>query len=156
MFGDRIAVMCRMVRLEKRTGKRAAKTARTARPHLTRRSLVGKLAEEIGRGIVSRASEAGASLPTEPEIQKSYGVSRTVVREATRLLAAKGLISVRPKTGVRIRPSGDWNMFDSDVMRWHVDGAPDIGFILSLYEVREIFEPQVAKLAAERIAPAER
>jgi DNA-binding FadR family transcriptional regulator len=147
--------MVRAAKIRERVTK-GAKSAGTAYPLVSSGSLVGRLAEDIGRGIVSRAGEVGASLPTEPEIQKSYGVSRTVVREATRLLAAKGLISVRPKTGVRIRPVGDWNMFDPDVMRWHVDGAPDLGFILSLYEVREIFEPQAAKLAAERIQPAER
>jgi DNA-binding FadR family transcriptional regulator len=116
-------------------------------------SLVGELAIDLGRRIVAREFAPGVTLPTEPEIQKSYRVSRTVVREATRLLAAKGLISVRPKTGVRTRPPDEWNMLDSDVMRWHLDGAPDTEFIMALYEVREIFEPQAARLAAERISP---
>jgi len=117
------------------------------------RGLVEWLAQQLGARIVQRDFSPGQPLPTEGEIQAAYSVSRTVVREATRLLAAKGLVSVRPKTGVRIRPASDWNMIDPDVMRWHLDGPPDLAFILSLYEIREIFEPQAARLAAERITP---
>jgi DNA-binding FadR family transcriptional regulator len=148
------------MRRSKKTGNTGAKRPRRrADPPAALRSgssLVGELSADLGRRIVAREFAPGVPLPTEPEIQKSYRVSRTVVREATRLLAAKGLILVRPKTGMRARPSDEWNMLDSDVMRWHLGGVPDLQFILALYEVREIFEPQAAKFAAERITAADR
>ena len=130
-------------------------TAVTESPHATR-GLVERLARDLGVRIVHRRIGAGEALPTEAEIQVAYSVSRTVVREATRLLAAKGLVSIRPKTGVRVRSAGDWNMIDPDVMRWHLDGAPDQDFIKALYEIREVFEPQAAKFAAERIGDDDR
>ncbi len=88
--------------------------------------------------------------------RKSWGVSRTVVREAIRHLASKGLVSVGPKVGTRVRPSTEWNMLDPEVMEWHLAGPASADFIAALYEMRLIFEPEAARLAASRISPAQR
>jgi len=77
-------------------------------------------------------------------------VSRTAVREAVRLLSAKGLTVSRPKIGTRVRPTVDWNMLDPDVLRWQIDQQPDEEFIHALFEMREIIEPAAAARAAER------
>ena len=82
-------------------------------------------------------------------------MSRTAVREAIRLLSAKGLTTSRPKIGTRIRPRSDWNMLDSDVLRWQVDEKPSEEFIHSLFEMREIIEPAAASRAAERASDEE-
>lgn len=115
--------------------------------------LAGRVAEVLGQRIVSGRVDAGAPLPIEADIQTEFGVSRTVVREATRLLAAKGLTVTRPKTGTRVRPRADWNMVDSDVLRWHIGPRPDRTFISTLFEVRELVEPHAAMMAADRASP---
>jgi DNA-binding FadR family transcriptional regulator len=98
----------------------------------------------------------GVSLPTEPELQEQFGVSRTVVREAIRHLASKGLVSVGPKVGTRVRASTEWNMLDPEVMEWHLAGPASADFIAALYEMRLIFEPEAARLAATRISDAQK
>lgn len=118
------------------------------------RSRTGNLSEfvagTIGRRIVTGQYRPGETLPTEPQIQAEFGVSRTAVREAIRLLSAKGLTVSRPKIGTRVRPTVDWNMLDSDVLRWQVDDSPSEEFVHALFEMREIIEPADAARAAER------
>jgi GntR family galactonate operon transcriptional repressor len=108
------------------------------------------VAGTIGRRIVSGRYKPGDNLPTEPKIQLEFGVSRTAVREAVRVLSAKGLTASRPKVGTRVRPMAEWNMLDSDVLRWQVDQNPSDEFIHALFEMREILEPAACSLAAER------
>ncbi|WP_246191228.1 FadR/GntR family transcriptional regulator [Aureimonas leprariae] len=111
------------------------------------------LAVEFGRRITSGEWPVGAVLPTEGDIQASYGVSRTVVREAMRHLSAKGLIAVGPKVGTRVRPNIEWNMLDGDVLRWHLTAGVRRDFVEALYEMRLINEPEAARFAAARISP---
>ena len=118
-------------------------------------NLTMAMAAQLGGKIVARQLGAGASLPTEGELQSEYGVSRTVVREAIRHLASKGLVSVGPKVGTKVRASSDWNMLDPEVMDWHLQGAASAEFIAALYEMRLIIEPEAARLAAGRISDAQ-
>jgi DNA-binding FadR family transcriptional regulator len=113
------------------------------------------VAGTVGRRIVAGEYKPGDTLPTEPRIQEEFGVSRTAVREAIRLLSAKGLTVSRPKIGTRVRPLADWNMLDPDVLRWQVEQQPSEAFIHSLFEMREIIEPAAAARAAERGTEAE-
>lgn len=121
-----------------------------------RSNLTTGLAAHIGCRIASGRLLPGELLPTEKDIQTEYGVSRTVVREAVRHLAGKGLISVRPKVGMRVRPETDWNMLDSEVMRWHLLAEVRRPFVEALYEMRLINEPAAARIAADRIEPSDR
>jgi GntR family transcriptional regulator, galactonate operon transcriptional repressor len=118
-------------------------------------SLSDRVAAEIGRRIVTGHYPPGETLPTEPKVQEEFGVSRTAVREAIRLLSAKGLTVSRPKIGTKVRPRNDWNMLDPDVLRWQIDQRPSDEFIHSLFEMREIIEPAAAARAAERATAAE-
>lgn len=113
------------------------------------------VAGTIGRRIVSGKYLPGDTLPTEPKIQQEFGVSRTAVREAIRLLSAKGLTAARPKIGTRVRPTVDWNMLDPDVLRWQIDQNPTEEFIHALFEMREIIEPAASSRAAERATDEE-
>jgi GntR family galactonate operon transcriptional repressor len=115
-----------------------------------RGSLSDKVAGQIGRRIVSGQYRPGETLPIEPRIQAEFGVSRTAVREAVRLLSAKGLTASRPKVGTRVRPMADWNMLDPDVLRWQLDQNPSEEFIGHLFDMREIIEPAAAARAAEK------
>src|SRR5262249_44469112 len=111
----------------------------------------GDMGIRIGGGEV----EHGDALPTEEEVGGELGadlvVSRTVVREAIKVLAAKGLVESRPKTGSRVRPRRDWNLLDPDVLAWQIEAGPDADFLRPALGLRPLVEPAVARLPA---APA--
>jgi len=117
-----------------------------ARSRYPDQSLHGRIVHAIGRRILHGDLPPGALLPAEPEL----GASRTVVREAVKVLAAKGLVESRPKTGTRVRPRNAWNLLDPDVLAWQHDGAVDAALLRTLTEVRRIIEPAAAELAAAR------
>ncbi|BAU31191.1 FadR/GntR family transcriptional regulator [Microcella alkaliphila] len=106
--------------------------------------------DQVGRDIVSGAVAPGDALPKEADLVEQFGVSRTSVREAMRVLAAKGLVDIRQKVGTRVRPRDQWNVFDTDILRWHhEEGTGDV-VMRDLVEVRQIMEPAAARLAAGR------
>ncbi|HEY2908522.1 MAG TPA: FadR/GntR family transcriptional regulator [Vicinamibacterales bacterium] len=112
-------------------------------------SLHGRIVHAIGRRILCGNLQPGALLPAERELR----ASRTVVREAVKVLAAKGLVESRPKTGTRVRTRDAWNLLDPDVLAWQRDGAAPASHgaqLRSLTEVRRIIEPAAAELAAAR------
>jgi DNA-binding FadR family transcriptional regulator len=95
--------------------------------------------------------QEGEVLPVEQDLADSLEVGRNALREAVKVLSGKGLISTAPRSGTKVRPRGEWNMLDPDVLRWHSD--PDIAtekFMLDLIEMRGIIEPKAAELAAVR------
>ena len=102
----------------------------------------------IGSRIISGELNPGDVLPKEDTLSEQYGVSRTVIREAVKGLAARGLVESRPKVGTIIRPRGDWQMLDPSVLEWVATSQPDGEFMLSLAEVRLAVEPPMAALAA--------
>lgn len=105
------------------------------------------LAVEILRGHMQEKDSGGLN---EAELCRLLKVSRTALRESIRVLAAKGLVRVRPKVGIRIRPREDWNLLDPDVLAWqHVAGVDDL-FVRNLCEVRLVAETAAAELAALR------
>lgn len=81
------------------------------------RGLHGQIVEHLGSQIVSGAIKPDALLQTE-QIGAAYGASRTVIREALRVLENKGLIFARPNVGTHVRPLEQWNLLDADVVRW--------------------------------------
>ncbi|MBV0912185.1 FadR/GntR family transcriptional regulator [Anianabacter salinae] len=108
----------------------------------------GRVVEGIGRAIVAGDPPSGELLPRDEELVEVFGVSRTVLREAMKTLAAKGMIVAKARVGTRVRPRHEWNMFDSQVLRWHLDGEPSDSFYEQLFEMRLAFEPHAAGLAA--------
>jgi DNA-binding FadR family transcriptional regulator len=88
-------------------------------------------------------------LPTEDALGPELGVSRSVLREAVKVLVGKGLLEVRPKTGTRVRPRRSWHLFDPDVVRWQFEQLGDY-HVRELAEIRSTVEPAAARLAAER------
>ena len=120
---------------------------------LARRSLHDQIVDEIGRRIVK--GEYGASLPTEPLLAAGLGVSRNALREAVKVLVAKGMVEVRPKTGMRILPETQWNLLDRDVLAWHAHSERRLTRAFELVEFRLIVEPMAAYLAAKRASAEE-
>ncbi|WIY52747.1 FadR/GntR family transcriptional regulator [Devosia sp. YIM 151766] len=117
------------------------------------RNLHSDVLWEMGFAIVSGQYPQGSILPPDSELLDRFGVSRTVLREALKTLAAKGLIEARARIGTRVLPRGRWNLFDADVLAWHFELGPDIAFLRSLAEVRIGIEIEAAALAAERAEP---
>ncbi len=110
----------------------------------------GTIARDLGIRIVSGAVAPGDLLDGEVAASGSLNVSRTAYREALRMLAAKGLVESRPKTGTRVSPRDQWQLLDPDVLSWVFDTEPDPLLIGSLFELRKIVEPAAAQLAALR------
>ena len=112
------------------------------------RNISGFIAGTLGREIVSGAIPPGALLPSVEETCARFSASRTALREAYSILAAKALIAARPKVGTRVRPRANWNMFDPEVLAWHIQSAPSQKFVADLYVLREMVEPAAAAMAA--------
>jgi len=108
-----------------------------------------QVVDELGRAIIGGDYPVGATLPGDQELAQRFKVSRTVLREAMKTLAAKGLIVPRARIGTRVTPKNQWNLFDSDVLTWHFQVGVDAEFLNHLSDVRLAFEPYAAKLAAE-------
>jgi DNA-binding FadR family transcriptional regulator len=121
----------------------------------SKRSLHGQVAHELGGRILRGELVPGAVLPNEAEFSASLSVSRTALREAIKVLAAKGLVESRPKTGTRVRPRADWNLLDPDVLAWQFAAGPFTRFIEDIFELRQMIEPQAAAMAARRAGAAE-
>jgi DNA-binding FadR family transcriptional regulator len=80
-------------------------------------SLAYGLLASLGQSIVTGEFEK-TGFPTEAELCTKFGASRTVMREAVKMLSAKGLISSRQRQGTRVEPVENWNLLDPDVLRW--------------------------------------
>lgn len=114
------------------------------------RGLQGRVIDGVGRQIIGGQYAPGDLLPKEAELTEQFGVSRTSVREGMRVLAAKGLVDIRQKIGTKVRQPENWNVFDSDILRWHSEVGRGDEIMRNLVEVRQILEPAAARLAAGR------
>lgn len=104
----------------------------------------------LGRRIVSGELRPGEILPEQAELSRQLGISRTVLREATKTLAAKGLLESRPKRGTVVLPRSCWRLLDPDVLAWETESGLSEQFLDSVFEVRLVIEPAAARFAAER------
>lgn len=108
------------------------------------------MAQALGSAILAGAYPVGGTLPNESDLMQRFGVSRTVVREVIKTLAAKGMVASKTKVGTRVLDSANWNMFDADMLTWRVEQGLDAGFLAHLFEIRLAIEPNAAALAAGR------
>jgi DNA-binding FadR family transcriptional regulator len=120
-----------------------------------RQGLHGALVHDIGVRILSGELGPGEALPTETELTGDVAASRTVLREAVKVLAAKRLVQSRPKTGTRVRPRTEWNLLDPDVLAWQLEAGPTREFLQDALELRQLIEPAAARLAASRATDEE-
>ncbi len=118
------------------------------------RNLTHGMLDRLGREIVTGAFD-DAPFPTESDLAKRYGVSRSVTREAVKMLTAKGLLSARPRQGTVIRPSSAWNLLDPDVLDWLLDRKLSLTLLRQFSELRVAIEPAAAALAAQAAGAAE-
>lgn len=103
--------------------------------------------DEVGRTIVTGGYE-GRTFPTEAELAKQHSVSRSVTREAVKMLTAKGLLTARPRKGTSVQPATQWNLFDPDVLRWLLERKFSLKLLRQFSELRIAIEPEAAAIAA--------
>ena len=113
-------------------------------------SLAVQVARELGRRIVAGLYGSGDLIEDENALTERYQVSRSVVRDAVKILVGKGLLEVRRGIGTRVRLRADWGLLDDDVLAWHQSAPPRPDFLRQLMDIRLVIEPKAARWAAER------
>jgi len=127
----------------------------SVRASMRRANLHDQIVHELGVRIVAGDFAHREFLPTEPVLAAELGVSRNALREAIKVLARKGLVEVRQKTGTRIRPRIEWSLLDREVLEWIHASGQHLHQVLDLTEFRLIFEPKASYLAAKRASVEE-
>ncbi|MFF4622797.1 FadR/GntR family transcriptional regulator [Nonomuraea jabiensis] len=117
------------------------------------RGIHGQVVETIGRRLVTGHFAENGRIDLV-ELEAELQVSRTVVREALKVLAGKGLVDSRQKRGTVVRPRSEWNLLDPDVISWEFESRGS-QMLQQLAEVRQMFEPAAAALAAIRRTEAD-
>lgn len=112
------------------------------------RNLTWGMLDHLGKSIVTGVY-TGKVFPTEAELSKQHGVSRSVTREAVKMLSAKGLLSARPRQGTIVQPASSWNLFDADVLSWLLERKFSIEVLAQFNQLRSAIEPAAAALAAQ-------
>ena len=113
------------------------------------RNLTQQVVHSLGMDILNGRYPPNAALPSEAELSEMFGVSRSATREAVKMLAAKGLLSSRPRQGIRILPESEWNLFDTDVLHWLLASRPNLLLLRDFIQMRISIEPEAAALAAQ-------
>jgi DNA-binding FadR family transcriptional regulator len=119
-------------------------------PSLGRNLTVGLL-DHLGKAIVTGFYD-NKIFPTEAVLAEQYKVSRSVTREAVKMLTAKGLLTARPRQGTVIQSTLHWNLLDKDVLRWLLERKFSLGLLRQFTELRVSIEPKGAELAARNAA----
>jgi DNA-binding FadR family transcriptional regulator len=111
------------------------------------RNLTYGMLDHLGKVIVTGGYD-DKPFPTEAELSIQHSVSRSVTREAVKMLTAKGLLSARPRQGTIVQPSSSWNLFDADILRWLLERKFSLDLLRQFTELRFAIEPAAADLAA--------
>lgn len=111
------------------------------------RNLTYGMLDSLGKAIVTGVYQK-TPFPTEAELSKQHAVSRSVTREAVKMLTAKGLLSARPRQGTIVQPVSSWNLFDADVLRWLLERKFSVDLLRQFSQLRIAIEPAAAALAA--------
>ncbi len=110
----------------------------------------GTIVLAIGEDIVRGEINPGERLPRDAELIERFQASRTAIREAMKVLTAKGLIQARQRAGTTVRPRAEWDLLDADVLSWHDPDTISDTLVGDLVELRQFLEPKAARLAAQR------
>lgn len=117
---------------------------------------VKDIVDRIGCAIVSGRFEQGLILPKEGELATEFGVGRSTLREAVKVLSGKGLVRTARRFGTQVCTSEEWNFLDPDVLGWYAAAPTNVpGLVLSIIELRTAIEPAAAALAARRASACE-
>lgn len=111
------------------------------------RNLTYGLLDAVGKAIVVGRYDT-TPFPTEADLASQYAVSRSVTREAVKMLTTKGLLIARPRKGTSVQPPEAWNLLDPDVLRWMLERKFSLDLLRQFTELRTAIEPMAASLAA--------
>lgn len=114
------------------------------------------VARQIARQILSGKLAEGEKLPNEVSLCESFGVSRTALRESTKLLSAKGLIASRPKVGTAVLPRTEWHFLDPQLLHWIQDIEDTKLFLSQFLGLRKAIEPEACALCAKNATAEQR
>lgn len=117
------------------------------------KNLTHAIVEGLGHAIVTGQYGPDNAFPIEAELCKQFGASRPILREAVKMLTAKGLLSARPRQGTSIEPEAHWNLLDPDVLRWLLERKFSLELLTEFTEVRLAIEPMAARLSARHAVP---
>ena len=93
-------------------------------PSPARKSMHAHIVRDLGLRIVGGELSPGTRLPTEAVLLAEHEVSRPVLREAIRVLMAKGLVVSKQRAGAIVRPRNEWHLLDPDVLYWLIQTKP--------------------------------
>jgi DNA-binding FadR family transcriptional regulator len=116
------------------------------------RGLHGRVLDTLGPAITAGEYPAGSVLRTD-ELAQRFEVSRSVMREAVRVLESMHLVASRRRVGVTVLPECEWNVYDPQVIRWRLAGSERPRQLRSLTVLRSAVEPVAAGLAARHATP---
>jgi DNA-binding FadR family transcriptional regulator len=114
--------------------------------------LHARLLDDLGPALADGQPAAGTVVRIE-DLQARFHLSRTVVREAVRVLEALGMVTSRRRVGLTVQPMQRWNVYDPKLIRWRLAGTGRADQLRSLTELRAAVEPAAAAGAAENIDP---
>ncbi|WP_119274724.1 FadR/GntR family transcriptional regulator [Taklimakanibacter deserti] len=132
-----------------------ARHPRLALGRAQKRNLFAHVVEELGTRVIRGDLKPDDPFPIEADLGREFGASRSVIREAVKSLAARGLIESKTRTGIRVLPPTHWNLLDPEVLSWRYSVMPPAQFYSELFEIRLMIEPQAAALAASRATQAD-
>lgn len=109
-----------------------------------------EICAELGSAIIRGVYETREQLPTETQLSERLGVSRGAVREAIKVLAAKGLVTSRPRQGTRVTSVSEWNLLDKEILEWMQRVEYSHKLLFDLAQLRYAIEPEAAAIVAGR------
>lgn len=127
-----------------------SKHPRLALGRAQKRNLFAHVVEDLGTRIIRGDLTPDEPFPIEADLGREFGASRSVIREAVKSLAARGLIESKTRTGIRVMPPTHWNLLDPEVLSWRFSAMAPAQFYGELFEIRLMIEPQAAAFAAQR------
>lgn len=133
-----------MTAFEQSTARAATAPAWARRPA----NLANAVAAELVGRIVGGQHAPGTALPPEPALCDTFSVSRTVVREAVKMLQEKGLVQVRQGSGTTVNPPTLWNMLDELVLAASIAEDDGLSVLDDLVVTRRLLESDMANAAA--------
>lgn len=119
-------------------------------------NLTSSIVQDLGVAIVTGTYSERNPFPVEAQLCRQYGASRTALREAVKMLTAKGLLGARPRQGTWVQPESRWNLLDPDILGWLLERKFSPALLTEFTEVRLAIEPLAAALAATAAGPAEK
>jgi len=109
------------------------------------------IVQSLGRAIALGEHPQGEPLKAEAALCESFDASRTVLREAVKMLTAKGMLDARPRRGTIVLPESQWNLSDPDILNWLLERKGSLPIISEFVDMRLAIEPAAAGLAASNL-----